>query len=176
MLVAALSFTVATAYERIPQVSVQSYVHRPRSERGLLQGSQEATITIPKQCIQTGLDLQSSCAAEIQRASTFFGISGTATSILASTAVNTHRDKIDQYLADSASNPSPECCRASAAFNAGKCSCDPNVVDLFKSFTNNDIGTYEKVATALGTSCKFDVLFGPTCSISVASSSIERST
>lgn len=51
--------------------------------------------------------------------------------------------KLKEFL-KTAPPPSADCCSATTAFNNAYCSCSKEVLDLVKSFTNNNIDQYRE--------------------------------
>ncbi|KXZ54101.1 hypothetical protein GPECTOR_5g204 [Gonium pectorale] len=125
------------------------------ARRGLRQAAQRVAAAaagspaIPTACINTGLDLQSSCTAELEIGSKALGLDPTADVSQIKVDIATLRN----YLSK-APPPSAGCCSAAKAFNDAYCSCSPAVLDLVKSFTNNNIDQYREVARYLATRCK----------------------
>ncbi|KAG2494016.1 hypothetical protein HYH03_007942 [Edaphochlamys debaryana] len=75
--------------------------------------------------------------------------------------------KLRAYLA-TAPAPTSSCCTAAASFNNAYCSCSDSVLELVKSFTNNDIEAYSEVAQYLSNRCKevgtdFTLYYKDTC-------------
>ncbi|PNH06814.1 hypothetical protein TSOC_006777 [Tetrabaena socialis] len=88
-----------------------------------------------------------------------------ARSAATSSSVNT--GQLRAYLAK-APPPTVKCCTATVRFNNAYCSCSPAVLDLIKSFTNNNINQYVEVAKYLEARCKglgkpFKLYYGATC-------------
>ncbi|GIL62893.1 hypothetical protein Vafri_17101 [Volvox africanus] len=141
---AATAFLIAiTVVQQASAAEGLYYQH----QRGLLQ--EGSTQSVPTECINTGLNLQSSCTKELELASKAFGLS--PTSDVSSIKVN--MSQLRAYLAK-APKPSADCCSAALSFNNAYCSCSPPVLDLVKSFTNNDVNQYYEVAKYLATRCK----------------------
>ncbi|KAG2425677.1 hypothetical protein HXX76_013519 [Chlamydomonas incerta] len=115
--------------------------------RALLQ--QGGSPAVPPQCIQTGLALQNSCNKELEIASKAFGLAPN-TDV---SNIKVDSAKLQQYLG-TAPPPGKPCCDATVAFNNAYCSCSPPVLDLVKSFTNNDVAQYREVAKYLEKRCK----------------------
>ncbi|PNW87351.1 hypothetical protein CHLRE_02g119250v5 [Chlamydomonas reinhardtii] len=115
--------------------------------RALLQ--QAASPAVPPECIQAGLALQNSCNKELEVASKAFGLAPNTD--VSNIQVDT--GKLRQYL-ETAPPPGKACCDATVTFNNAYCSCSPPVLELVKSFTNNDVAQYREVAKYLEKRCK----------------------
>ncbi|KAG2452979.1 hypothetical protein HYH02_002316 [Chlamydomonas schloesseri] len=110
---------------------------------------QQGSPAVPPECIQTGLALQNSCSKELEVASKAFGLAPN-TDV---SNIKVDSGKLQQYL-ETAPPPGKPCCDATVAFNNAYCSCSPPVLELVKSFTNNDVNQYREVAKYLEKRCK----------------------
>ncbi|KAG2452978.1 hypothetical protein HYH02_002315 [Chlamydomonas schloesseri] len=131
---------------------------------------------LPAECISAGMDLQAQCADEMSYASDALGIDpGAATS---PGAVQLTDAQLSAFL-DKADPPSVKCCQATVKFNNAFCSCSPAMLDLIKSFTNNDVNQYFILSKYFERSCatvgqKYKLYFGDTCPATSTSSATAK--
>lgn len=144
-------------YKRVICIAVIAIAYCAAA-RHLLQTPAVDTSSLPEQCISGGLNLQSSCAGEIDNATKYFGLEGQNSSA----AANISSNQVNSYLA-TAPPPSRACCLAACAFNAQLCSCDPGVLSLVSSFTGNNPSTYTSIALAFSSVCSFQPYINDTC-------------
>ncbi|GAX80607.1 hypothetical protein CEUSTIGMA_g8042.t1 [Chlamydomonas eustigma] len=114
---------------------------------------------IPRPCMDSGLKLQSACGPDIQKAGKVFNFSTSSTAA----SVPIDQAKLDAYLADPANKASSGCCAASNDFNSKQCNCNAAILSTVKSFTNNDLSVYAKVAGAIAKDCGFTLEYGSNC-------------
>ncbi|GLC55969.1 hypothetical protein PLESTB_001050200 [Pleodorina starrii] len=142
LLVLAFEFAAAvvpTALAAEPAVAGgdEGWLRGRRALRQEAEQSSEQPGQIPPVCLNTGAELQSSCSDELALASKAFGLNTTDIS----TIIQVNLSQLQNYL-KTAPTPSAECCGAAKAFNDAYCSCNEDVLELAKSFTNNDIRLY----------------------------------
>ncbi|KAG2494014.1 hypothetical protein HYH03_007941 [Edaphochlamys debaryana] len=106
--------------------------------------------TIPPECMDAGLNLQSKCSDEFAYATEALGVDPSDPQA----ALGALGDARLQQFLDSAPPPSVQCCAASAKFNNAYCSCAPAVLDLILSFTNDDINEYVGLSKYFERRCK----------------------
>ena len=73
--------------------------------------------------------------------------------------------KTSSYLSDPSNQPSSQCCKAFASFNAASCSCNQPLMTLVASYGLTP-KVYEQFGKSLSTACKFNLIYGPTCPMS----------
>ncbi|KXZ54102.1 hypothetical protein GPECTOR_5g205 [Gonium pectorale] len=109
---------------------------------------------IPAPCIEAGLNLQSLCSEELDMGMAAFGVDPAYAATMGRGSGSTIDSAQLKKFLDEAPPPTARCCEAVEAFNNKYCSCSPAVLDLVKSFTNDDINQYRMISKYFQNSCK----------------------
>ncbi|KAG1673683.1 hypothetical protein FOA52_010551 [Chlamydomonas sp. UWO 241] len=117
------------------------------------------TAQVPQECIAPGLELRTACAASVAAAGAAFGVeAGTRKEVIVT------QEAIDDYLNNPVHTIDSGCCTAAKAFNAARCNCDANTLELVTEYTGGSMGVYELLAGNAAVRCGYELVMGAKCS------------